>query len=69
MTTSPAAAIVVGVDGSLQNMHAVDWATREAVVHAFLSPLLNGVPVGPPVGGANNSIARLAFDGERLHIL
>jgi hypothetical protein len=29
MTTSPA--IVVGVDGSLQNLHAVDWATREAV--------------------------------------
>ena len=30
MTTSPTAAIVVGVDGSLQSMHAVDWATREA---------------------------------------
>jgi nucleotide-binding universal stress UspA family protein len=76
MTTSPTAAIVMGVDGSLQNMHAVDWATREAVarrcrlhiVHAFQSPLLN-VPVGPPVEGPNNSIARLAFDGGRLHIL
>ena len=48
MTTTPTAAIVMGVDGSLQNMHAVDWATREAVarrcrlhiVHAFQSPLL-----------------------------
>ena len=55
MTTSPTAAIVVGVDGSLQSMHAVDWATREAVarrcplriVHAFLWPLLN-VPLGRP---------------------
>ena len=58
MTTSPTAAIVVGVDGSAQSMHAVDWATREAVarrcplriVHAFLWPLLN-VPLGPPAGG------------------
>ena len=31
MTTSPTAAIVDGVDGSLRSMHAVDWATREAV--------------------------------------
>jgi nucleotide-binding universal stress UspA family protein len=58
MTTNPTAAIVVGVDGSLQSMHAVDWAAREAVarrcplriVHAFLWPLLN-VPIGPPAGG------------------
>jgi hypothetical protein len=58
MTTTPTAAIVMGVDGSLQNMHVVDWATREAVarrcrlhiVHAFQSPLLN-VPAGPPVEG------------------
>ena len=57
MTTSPTGAIVVGVDGSPQNIHAVDWATRGAVarrctlhvVHALPSPLLN-VPVGPPVG-------------------
>ena len=57
MTTSPTAAVVAGVDGSLQSMHAVDWAAREAVarrcplriVHAFLWPLLN-VPIGPPAG-------------------
>lgn len=57
MSDSPGARIVVGVDGSLQSMHAVDWATREAVarrcplriVHAFLWPLLN-VPTGPPAG-------------------
>jgi hypothetical protein len=55
MTTNPAAAIVVGVDGSPHRMHALDWATREAVarqcplriVHAFLWPLTNEL-MGPP---------------------
>jgi nucleotide-binding universal stress UspA family protein len=55
MTTNPAAAIVVGVDGSPHSLHALDWATREAVarqcplriVHAFLWPLTNEL-MGPP---------------------
>ena len=54
MTTRPAATIVVGVDGSPQNLDAVDWAAREAlarhsrlrIVHASLWPLLK-VPLGP----------------------
>ena len=58
MTTNPAAAIVVGVDGSPHSLHALDWATREAVarecplriVHAFLWPLYN-VPLGPSAVG------------------
>jgi nucleotide-binding universal stress UspA family protein len=70
MTTGPTAAIVVGVDGSLQSLHAVDWATREAVarrcplriVHAFLWPLLN-VPTGPPAGGPPDAGLRNAAEG------
>jgi nucleotide-binding universal stress UspA family protein len=43
MSSSPSAAIVVGVDGSATSLHALGWATREAtarhrplrIVHAF----------------------------------
>jgi hypothetical protein len=31
MTGNPAAAIVIGVDGSPRSLHALDWAAREAV--------------------------------------
>jgi nucleotide-binding universal stress UspA family protein len=70
MTPSPTAAIVVGVDGSAQGMHAVHWAAREAVarrcplriVHAFQWPLLN-VPIGPPAGGPPDAgLANVAED-------
>jgi nucleotide-binding universal stress UspA family protein len=69
MTTSRTTAIVVGVDGSQQSLHAVDWATREAVarrcplriVHAFLWPLLN-VPIGPPAGGPPDAGLRNAAE-------
>jgi nucleotide-binding universal stress UspA family protein len=60
VTTNP---IVVGVDGSLTSLHAVDLAAREAnlrrrplhVVHAFTRPYLNAAMVhsslGPVEGG------------------
>lgn len=64
MTTSPATAIVVGVDGSPQSLHALDWATREAtarqcplrIMHAFLWPLYN-VQLGPPDAGLQAQLA------------
>ena len=67
MTSNPAAAIVVGVDGSPPSLHALDWAAREAVarhrplriVHAFRWPLTNelmGPPaVGPPDAGLQHA--------------
>ncbi len=78
---NPAAAVVVGVDGSPQGLHAVDWATQEAIarqcplqiVHAFLWPLMK-VPLGPsefgpPDGGlqhAAEKIVSTAVDRARL---
>ncbi|RSM73791.1 universal stress protein UspA [Actinoplanes sp. ATCC 53533] len=67
MTSEPAAAIVVGIDGSPPSLHALDWAVREAVtrrrplriVHAFQWPLTNelmGPPaVGPPDAGLQHA--------------
>lgn len=79
--TNPAAAVVVGVDGSPQSLHAVDWAAQEAlarqcplqIVHAFLWPLMK-VPLGPsefgpPDGGlqhAAEKIVSTAVDRARL---
>jgi nucleotide-binding universal stress UspA family protein len=62
MATTPAAPIVVGVDGSAQSLDAVGWAACEAgtrerplrIVHAFLWPLLK-VPLGPPEFGPPDS--------------
>ncbi|MEV5206313.1 universal stress protein [Micromonospora sp. NPDC053740] len=76
MTSNPAAAIVVGIDGSPPSAHALDWAAREAVarhrplriVHAFRWPLTNelmGSPVvGPPVVGPPD--AGLQYAAERV---
>jgi nucleotide-binding universal stress UspA family protein len=71
MTTNPAAAIVVGLDGSPHSLRALAWATREAVarqcplriVHAFLLPPTNeliGPPaVGPPDAGLQHAAERV----------
>ncbi|MBQ0994711.1 universal stress protein, partial [Micromonospora sp. H61] len=71
MTSGLAAAIVVGVDGSPPSLHALDWATREAVarhrplriVHAFQWPLINelmGPPaVGPPDAGLQHAAEQI----------
>ncbi|WP_433353376.1 universal stress protein [Micromonospora saelicesensis] len=71
MTSDLAAAIVVGVDGSPPSLHALDWATREAVarhrplriVHAFQWPLINelmGPPaVGPPDAGLQHAAEQI----------
>jgi nucleotide-binding universal stress UspA family protein len=71
MTGNPTAAIVVGIDGSAPSLHALDWATREAVarhrplriVHAFQWPLTNelmGLPaVGPPDAGLQHAAERV----------
>ena len=71
MTSIPAAAIVVGVDGSRASLHALDWAAREAaarhrplrIVHAFQWPLTNelmGPPaVGPPDAGLQHAAERV----------
>ncbi|ROT27250.1 universal stress protein [Micromonospora sp. HM5-17] len=71
MTSTPAAAVIVGVDGSEGSLRAVDWAAEEArlrgaplrVVHAFIWPLL-GVPLGPapmapPEAGLRNEAQRI----------
>jgi nucleotide-binding universal stress UspA family protein len=71
MTSNPAAAIVVGVDGSPPSLRALDWAARGAVarhrplriVHAFQWPLTNelmGPPaVGPPDAGPQHAAERV----------
>jgi nucleotide-binding universal stress UspA family protein len=71
MTSNPAAAIVVGVDGSPPSLHALDWAAREAaarqrplrILHAFQWPLTNelmGPPaVGPPDAGLQHAAERV----------
>jgi acyl-CoA dehydrogenase family member 9 len=71
MTTSPAAPVVVGVDGSPKSLRALDWAAREAaarqsplrILHAFLWPLMR-VPLGPselgpPDGGLRNAAEQI----------
>jgi nucleotide-binding universal stress UspA family protein len=66
MTPSPTAAIVVGVEGSAQGMHAVDWAAREAVARRCPFAYRSRLPVaaaertdrtaagGPPDAGLAN---------------
>lgn len=71
MTSNPSAPIVVGVDGSAQSLHALDWATREAaarhrplrIVHAFQWPLTNEL-MGPPAVGPPD--AGLQYAAERV---
>jgi nucleotide-binding universal stress UspA family protein len=71
VTSSPAAPVVVGVDGSPGSLRALDWAAREAatrqsrlhVLHAFLWPLMH-VPLGPsdlgpPDGGLRNAAVHI----------
>jgi acyl-CoA dehydrogenase family protein 9 len=71
MTSNPTPEIVVGVDGSPPSLHALDWASQEAVarhrplriVHAFQRPLTNeqmGPPaVGPPDAGLQHAAERV----------
>jgi nucleotide-binding universal stress UspA family protein len=68
------AAVVVGVDGSLESLSAVDLAVREAalrhrplrVVHAFPWPALHvplgPSPEGPPEGGLRHQAERLVTE-------
>jgi nucleotide-binding universal stress UspA family protein len=65
------APVLVGVDGSISSLTAVDLAAREAtlrcrplhIVHAFIWPLmhvqLGPSPVGPPDGGLRNEARRI----------
>src|SRR4051794_17124220 len=71
MINNPAAAIVVGIDGSPASLLALDWATREAaarhrplrIVHAFQWPLTNEL-MGPPAAGPPD--AGLQHAAERV---
>ncbi|MCG5461623.1 universal stress protein [Micromonospora sp. MED01] len=75
MTSNPAAAIVVGIDGSPPSVHALDWAAREAVarhrplriVHAFRWPLTNEL-MGPPVVGPPDAGLQYAAEQRKPHI-
>lgn len=71
-TRHPApASVLVGVDGSISSLTAVDLAAREAtlrrrplhIVHAFIWPLmhvpLGPPPAGPPDGGLGNHARRI----------
>jgi nucleotide-binding universal stress UspA family protein len=66
--------VIVGVDGSTESLHAVDWAAVYAVrrhrplriVHAFIWPLLHvpldAAPSAPPESGLHHAAQQILAD-------